>query len=93
MNICAIIAYSGVATIQQDVGFDVGFLVPLISMIIALVIFELNKSNYISSPATGNISIIMFRLYFYEDEILVLPYDGDVCYQFPWARHVFLSTV
>ncbi|VDI82769.1 Hypothetical predicted protein [Mytilus galloprovincialis] len=53
MNIGAIIAYSGVAAIQQDVGFDVGFLVPLISMIIALVIFVLNKSNYISSPATG----------------------------------------
>ncbi|XP_052070570.1 solute carrier family 15 member 4-like [Mytilus californianus] len=55
INVGAIIAYSGVAAVQQDVGFDVGFLIPLISMIIALVVFVLNKSKYISSPAKGSV--------------------------------------
>ncbi|XP_063446992.1 solute carrier family 15 member 4-like [Mytilus trossulus] len=55
INVGAIIAYSGVAAVQQDVGFDVGFLIPLISMIIALVIFVLNKSKYKSSPAGGSV--------------------------------------
>ncbi|CAG2246363.1 PHT [Mytilus edulis] len=55
INVGAIIAYSGVAAVQQDVGFDVGFLIPLISMIIALVIFVLNKSKYNSSPAGDSV--------------------------------------
>ncbi|CAC5373164.1 SLC15A3_4 [Mytilus coruscus] len=55
INVGAIIAYSGVAAVQQDVGFDVGFLIPLISMIIALVIFVINKSKYNSSPAGGSV--------------------------------------
>ncbi|CAG2201532.1 PHT [Mytilus edulis] len=55
INVGAIIAYSGVAAVQQNVGFDVGFLIPLISMIIALLIFMLNKSNYISSPVKGSV--------------------------------------
>ncbi|XP_076074028.1 solute carrier family 15 member 4-like [Mytilus galloprovincialis] len=55
INVGAIIAYSGVAAVQQDVGFDVGFLIPLISMILALVIFVLNKSKYISLPVKGSV--------------------------------------
>lgn len=46
INAGAVVAYSGVAYIQQEVGFDYGFLVPLISMLIALIIFIIAKKRY-----------------------------------------------
>lgn len=55
INVGAIIAYSGVAAVQQNVGFDIGFLIPLISMILALTIFVINKKSYISTPPEGSV--------------------------------------
>ena len=50
-------AYSGVAYIQQEVGFDYGFLVPLISMIVALIIFIIAKRRYKHTQPGGEYSI------------------------------------
>lgn len=55
INAGAVVAYSGVAYVQQEVGFDFGFLIPLISMIIALIIFMAAKSKYKHTPAGGSI--------------------------------------
>ena len=49
-------AYSGVAYVQQEVGFDFGFLIPLISMIIAIIIFMFGKKEYKHTPIGGNTS-------------------------------------
>ena len=46
-------AYSGVAYVQQEIGFDYGFLIPLISMIAALIIFMVAKHKYKHTPAGG----------------------------------------
>ena len=53
INAGAVVAYSGVAYIQQEVGFDFGFLVPLISMIVALIIFMIAKGRYKHIPPGG----------------------------------------
>lgn len=55
INAGAIVAYSGVAYVQQEVGFDFGFLIPFISMLVALVIFMAAKSRYKHSPPGGSI--------------------------------------
>ena len=53
INAGAVVAYSGVAYIQQEIGFDYGFLVPLISMIVAIIIFILAKKRYRHIPPGG----------------------------------------
>ncbi|KAL4230745.1 hypothetical protein ACF0H5_011120 [Mactra antiquata] len=55
INAGAVVAYSGVAYVQQEIGFDIGFLIPLISMIIALIIFILAKSRYLHTPPGGSV--------------------------------------
>ena len=53
INAGAIAAYSGGAYIQQEIGFDYGFLLPLISMIVAMIIFILAKRRYKHIPPGG----------------------------------------
>ncbi|KAK3091507.1 hypothetical protein FSP39_020322 [Pinctada imbricata] len=55
INAGASIAYLGVAYVQQNISFAVGFLVPLISMILALIIFAAVRSRYIHIPPSGSI--------------------------------------
>lgn len=55
INAGAVVAYSGVAYIQQEIGFDFGFLVPLISMILALIVFMLAKGRYKHTPPGDSI--------------------------------------
>jgi peptide/histidine transporter 3/4 len=47
------IAYSAVAYVQQEVSFALGFLIPLISMILALIIFVAVRGRYIHLPPSG----------------------------------------
>jgi dipeptide/tripeptide permease len=54
-----VVAYSGVAYVQQEVGFDFGFLIPLLSMIIAIVIFMFAKPKYKHTPIGGDNKFIM----------------------------------
>lgn len=55
INAGAIVAYSGVAYVQQEVGFDYGFLIPLLSMLLALSVFIISKSRYRHIPCGGSI--------------------------------------
>ncbi|XP_045211600.2 solute carrier family 15 member 4-like isoform X2 [Mercenaria mercenaria] len=62
INAGAVVAYSGVAYVQQEVGFDFGFLIPLISMIIALIIFMVAKAKYKHTPTGGSILTSSFNV-------------------------------
>ncbi|XP_053384813.1 solute carrier family 15 member 4-like [Mercenaria mercenaria] len=55
INLGALIAYSGSAYVQQEIGFDYGFLIPLASMVIALVLFVAARTKYIQTPPGGSI--------------------------------------
>ncbi|KAL3877158.1 hypothetical protein ACJMK2_034906 [Sinanodonta woodiana] len=64
INVGAMVAYSGVAAIQQNIGFDYGFLVPLISMFIALIIFVMAKNKYRNIPPGDSVLSKSFRVCF-----------------------------
>ena len=51
MHAGAIAAYSGGAYIQQEIGFDYWFLVPLISMLVGIIIFNLRFYWFINVGA------------------------------------------
>lgn len=53
INVGSLIAYTGVAYIQQEVSFAWGFFVPLISMVIAIIIFIAAQTLYIHKPPGG----------------------------------------
>lgn len=56
INAGSFIAFLGVAYIQQNVSFSLGYLIPFISMIVALVIFVAVKSKYKQTPPGGESS-------------------------------------
>ncbi|KAK3089417.1 hypothetical protein FSP39_003469 [Pinctada imbricata] len=53
INAGAFVAYLGVAYIQQNISFEIGFLIPLISMIVALIIFVAVKRQYVMTRPGG----------------------------------------
>ncbi|KAL5017778.1 hypothetical protein ScPMuIL_003500 [Solemya velum] len=55
INAGALIAYSAVSYIQQEINFAYGFLVPLISMILAMLILVSSKNHYVMTPPSGSI--------------------------------------
>ncbi|XP_046563912.1 solute carrier family 15 member 4-like [Haliotis rubra] len=50
VNLGGLIAYTAVAYVQQNVSFAWGYLIPLISMALAVVIFMAGKGQYIHVP-------------------------------------------
>lgn len=55
INAGALVAYSGVAYIQQNISFEIGFLIPLISMFVALIVFVVAKKQYVITEPGGSI--------------------------------------
>ena len=53
INIGALIAYSVVAYVQQDIGFAIGYSIPLLSMTLAVVLFVIPTKSYIHKPPEG----------------------------------------
>ncbi|XP_076460129.1 solute carrier family 15 member 4-like [Babylonia areolata] len=54
INAGALLAFIGVAGLQQDLSFAWGFFVPMVSMLVALVVFLLGRQNYRYRTATGS---------------------------------------
>ncbi|KAL8587503.1 hypothetical protein ACOMHN_000909 [Nucella lapillus] len=54
VNTGAFIAFVGVATVQQSVGFAWGFLIPLLTMLLAVVVFLIPRENYRCSNPKGS---------------------------------------
>lgn len=55
INAGALVAYSAVAYIQQNISFEIGFLIPLISMFVSLIIFVAAKGHYVITEPGGSI--------------------------------------
>lgn len=53
INAGALVAYSGVAYIQQNISFEIGFLIPLVSMVVALILFVVAKGQYVITQPGG----------------------------------------
>ena len=54
-NMGAIIAYTAVAYVQQNVGFAEGFAIPMFVMLISVIIFIIPRSRYVENPPHGNL--------------------------------------
>lgn len=55
INVGALISYSGVAYVQQNISFAWGFFIPLLSMFITIVLFIAAKPFYIHKPPGGSV--------------------------------------
>ncbi|XP_050394288.1 solute carrier family 15 member 4 [Patella vulgata] len=62
INAGAMIAYTAVAYVQQNISFAWGFFIPLVSMILALIIFLSFRSKYINTPPTGSVLTTVFNV-------------------------------
>ncbi|XP_061182210.1 solute carrier family 15 member 4-like [Saccostrea echinata] len=57
INAGSFVAFLGVAYVQQNISFSLGYLIPFISMVIALIIFVAVKSKYKQYPPGGSIIV------------------------------------
>ncbi|KAL4232606.1 hypothetical protein ACF0H5_007296 [Mactra antiquata] len=55
INAGSIIAFSAVAYVQQEKGFDVGFIIPLCSMVVAVIMFVVARGKYVQVPPRGSV--------------------------------------
>ncbi|KAK7111645.1 solute carrier family 15 member 4-like [Littorina saxatilis] len=55
INVGSLIAYSAVAYIQQNISFGWGFVVPLVSMILAIILFLIARPFYVEKPPGGSV--------------------------------------
>ncbi|ESO87044.1 hypothetical protein LOTGIDRAFT_229242 [Lottia gigantea] len=62
INAGAMIAYTAVAYVQQEVSFAWGFFIPLASMVLALIIFLSFRGQYTHSPPTGSVLTTVFKV-------------------------------
>ena len=53
VNIGSSIAQSLVVYVQQQIGFDVGYLIPAVSMILSVVLFTAAKNKYLHQVIKG----------------------------------------
>ena len=53
INVGSLIAYTAVAYVQQNISFAWGFLVPLASMVLAVILFIVAKPFYVEKPPGG----------------------------------------
>jgi len=55
INSGALVSYLAIAYLCQDVSFSVGYLVPTISMFLAVIMFWLGRHRYTQAPPTGSV--------------------------------------
>ncbi|GAB1609474.1 protein NRT1/ PTR FAMILY 8.4-like, partial [Argonauta hians] len=54
INLGALIAYSGVALVQQNISFDIGYFIPFVTMLFAMFTLVAGRNIYKHKEPTGN---------------------------------------
>ncbi|XP_064623127.1 solute carrier family 15 member 4-like [Lineus longissimus] len=62
INVGAVIAYGGVMYVQQEISFEIGYLIPAISMVVAVIIFVLAGKKYKRQPPGGSVLTRTFKI-------------------------------
>ncbi|RUS83662.1 hypothetical protein EGW08_008568 [Elysia chlorotica] len=55
INAGGLIAFTGIAYIEQNISFSVGYLIPLLSMLLSLIFLNVGRSRYMYRDSQGSI--------------------------------------
>ncbi|XP_063969040.1 solute carrier family 15 member 4-like [Lytechinus pictus] len=64
INVGSGIAYSAVVYVQQEVGFGVGFTIPAVSILLAIIILVLSRNKYLMKPPEGSVLTKVVKITF-----------------------------
>lgn len=62
INAGGLIAFTGIAYVEQNISFSIGYLVPLVAMVLSLVFLNIGRSQYIYRDAQGSILVTSLRI-------------------------------
>ncbi|XP_046859133.1 solute carrier family 15 member 4-like isoform X2 [Xenia sp. Carnegie-2017] len=62
INIGALIAFTLVVYVQQDFSYFFGYLIPVVTLLLSILVFLLGRKRYIIRPPTGSVLTTTFKI-------------------------------